>query len=351
MREFDRIYKRGLAQVARWYRLAVAAQLRGDVTDASEAWERYKESLAQVLLLTRLSGIAYAYQAAQKQGLKIKPSDWPDKRPDTFAVGTQLAFRPGLFWEAVLAFRRKVPLAFSEVLRIRAEMRSLAAHIAITENQSALRAMTQRLDILRQVLSGSFRIKGATFKQAERIKRLLAEAIETSAIPKGLKIGSLSRFIRRAQIEGVIGLTTARMETVYRTNIASAFNEATADTMDSAAVATWAPLLRLVEIHDPRTRGAPGGVYKGKSEARNPGFHWQMNGYIATAAEFKMQGLVPPNGFNCRGSLVPVTRDEAEDMGLISRDGSLDRQALARYNAQRQQIIDRGLYPDPGFKR
>jgi hypothetical protein len=38
-------------------------------------------------------------------------------------------------------------------------------------------------------------------------------------------------------------------------------------------------------------------------------------------------------------------------MGFVKRDGTLDPQALARYNARRQSIIDRGEYPDPGFKR
>jgi len=65
----------------------------------------------------------------------------------------------------------------------------------------------------------------------------------------------------------------------------------------------------------------------------------------------RSQGLVPPNGFNCRGSLEPVTFDEAKRMGFIRKDETLDRAALARYNATRQRIIDRGDYPDPGFKR
>ena len=121
--------------------------------------------------------------------------------------------------------------------------------------------------------------------------------------------------------------------------------------MDSPAVARWAPLVRLVEIHDSRTRGAPGGVYRPKGKSKNPGSHWQMDGYIATAADMRSQGLVPPNGFNCRGSLEPVTFDEAKSMGFIRKDETLDRAALARYNATRQRIIDRGDYPDPGFKR
>lgn len=352
MTEFDRIYRRGLREVSRWYRAALAAQVREEPEEAEEAWERYGEALGQVLTLTVLAGQARAYAATKAQGNKWKPNDWPDERPDRFANDDWNAgFAPGVFWEAVRKFRSRTPMAWSELLRIRAETQSLANRIAITENKRALKEMAQRLEGLKAVLSNAFRMKGATYKQAERIQNLIAEAIETSAMPQGLKTGGLSGFIRRAQVEGIIGMTTARLETVYRTNTASAYNEATADVMDKPAVATWAPLLRLVEIHDSRTRGAPGGVYRRKGDSRNPGSHWQMDGYIATAADFKRQGLVPPNGFNCRGALTPVTVDEAREMGFVRKDETLDRAALARYNAKRQQIIDRGLYPDPGFKR
>jgi hypothetical protein len=350
--EFDRIYKRGLREVARWYRAALAAQVREEPEDAAEAWERYGEALGQVLTLTKLAGQARAYAATKQQGNEWEPQEWPDEKPDTFAELTvEVGFEPGVFWEALRAFRRRVPISWSEVQRIRAESQSLANRIAVTENKNALREMTKRLDGLRDVVSKAFRIKGATWQQAQRIQDLIARSIETSAIPAGLKTGGLSGFIRRAQVEGIIGMTTARMETVYRTNTASAYNEATAEVMDKPAVARWAPLLRLVEIHDSRTRGAPGGVYRRRGQSRNPGSHWQMDGYIATAADFKRQGLVPPNGFNCRGALTPVTFDEAREMGFVREDETLDRKALARYNAARQRIIDRGEYPDPGFKR
>ena len=352
MTEFDRIYRRGLREVSRWYRAALAAQVREEPEQAEEAWERYGEALGQVLTLTVLAGQARAYAATKAQGNEWEPEEWPDEKPDRFADDDWNAgFTPGVFWEALRAFRRRIPRSWTETRRIRREMQRLADRIARTESRTALRDLIKRLEALRATLDGSFRVKGATAAQATRLRDLIARSIETSAMPKGLKTGGLSGFIRRAQVEGIIGMTTARLETVYRTNTASAYNEATADVMDKPAVASWAPLLRLVEIHDSRTRGAPGGVYRRKGDSRNPGSHWQMDGYIATAADFKRQGLVPPNGFNCRGALTPVTFDEAREMGFVRKDETLDRAALARYNAKRQQIIDRGLYPDPGFKR
>lgn len=350
MTEFDRIYRRGLREVARWYRAALAAQVREEPEEAEEAWERYGNALGQVLTLSALAGVARAHAAAKAQGAEWEAEEWPDEKPDTFAVA-RTGFEPGVFWEAVRGFRRRIPRSWLEVQRIRRQMRRLSERIAKAESRTAIRDLSKRLEALRATIDGSFRVKGATVQQATRLRDLIARAIETADTPKGLKTGSLSAFIRRAQVEGIIGMTGARLETVYRTNMASAYNDATADAMDKPAVAKWAPLLRLVEIHDSRTRGAPGGVYRPKGKSRNPGSHWQMDGYIATAADFKRQGLVPPNGFNCRGALMPVTFDEARAMRLVSKDGSLDRAALARYNAARQRIIDRGDYPDPGFKR
>lgn len=350
MTEFERIYKRGLADVRRWYLAALAAQVRDEPEDAAEAWERYGEVLGQVMTLTALAGAAQAHAATKEQGADWEAGEWPEDRPDTFAAD-EGGFGPGAYWKAIQAFKKRIPRSWWEVRRIRAKMRRLAERIAKAESREAIRDLSKRLQALQDTLSGSFRVKGATEAQARRIRDLIAQSMVNQSIPKGLKTGSLSSFIRRAQVEGIIGMTSARLETVYRTNTATAYNEATAETMDSPAVARWAPLVRLVEIHDSRTRGAPGGVYRPKGKSKNPGSHWQMDGYIATAADMRSQGLVPPNGFNCRGSLEPVTFDEAKSMGFIRKDETLDRVALARYNATRQRIIDRGDYPDPGFKR
>lgn len=350
MTEIERIYRQGIAEAGRWYRAALAAQVREEPEDAEEAWERYGEALGRVLTLAALAGQAQAHAAAKRQGAEWEAADWPEDRPETFA-SARPEFTVGTWWEAVRRFRTRIPRSWQTVQRIRREAERLAERLARAESRSAIRDLTKRLEALRDVMRGTFRVKGATATQAKRIRDLIARAIETKTTPKGLRTGSLSSFIRRAQVEGIVGMTSARAETVYRTNVAAAYNDATVDAMSSKAVARWAPLLRLVEIHDSRTRGAPGGVYRPKGKSQNPGSHWQMDGYIATAEDFRRQGLVPPNGFNCRGSLEPVTFDEAEGMGLVKRNGTLDQRALARYNARRQSIIDRGEYPDPGFKR
>lgn len=104
------------------------------------------------------------------------------------------------------------------------------------------------------------------------------------------------------------------------------------------------PLWEIREVMDERTRGNPRGIYA------DDGFHWQVNGYVNTMAEIVRQGCVPPCGRNCRARLAPVSWAEAERLGLVNADGSLDFAAVRAYNGERQGYIDRGQYPDPRFR-
>ncbi len=103
------------------------------------------------------------------------------------------------------------------------------------------------------------------------------------------------------------------------------------------------PLWEISEMMDERTRGNPSGIY------RDDGFHWQVNGYVNTMAEIVRQGCVPPCGKNCRAVLRPVSWRKAERLGLVSGSG-IDYAALRAYNGARQGYIDRGQYPDRGFR-
>jgi hypothetical protein len=103
------------------------------------------------------------------------------------------------------------------------------------------------------------------------------------------------------------------------------------------------PLWEIREIMDRRTRGNPAGDFP-------DGSHWQVNGYINTIEEIVRQDLIPPCGWNCRASLFPVTFSKATRLGLTDEDGNVLAERIAEYNSARQPYIDRGLYPDPGFR-
>jgi hypothetical protein len=104
------------------------------------------------------------------------------------------------------------------------------------------------------------------------------------------------------------------------------------------------PLWEIREQMDSRTRGNPTGMYP------LGGHHWQVSGYINTMAEIVRQDCVPPCGMNCRAGLHPVSQRRAETLGLVDGAGSVDHGAVRAYNGDRQGYIDRGQYPDPGFR-
>jgi len=96
------------------------------------------------------------------------------------------------------------------------------------------------------------------------------------------------------------------------------------------------PLVMITEIDDDRSRP----------------HHALMDGYMTTPGEMDRLQLRPPNGYNCRGNLIKVTWDEANDMGLIDDAGNVDMVALRKKNAPEQEaLIVAGIYPDKGFKR
>jgi uncharacterized protein with gpF-like domain len=61
--------------------------------------------------------------------------------------------------------------------------------------------------------------------------------------------------------------------------------------------------------------------------------------------------IVPPNGYNCRATMVPLTWIEAVRAGLAIRLGLLDDAAIRDANGARQLLLDKSLYPDRGFVR
>lgn len=348
--EFEKIHRQGLKLVESVYLKAVAADVRGDKEKSKKLWVQYGEILSQVLTLTVLHGEVVAYVTAKRAGLEWDVTDFPDEKPKTFAK-TTIGFGVGDFWAAIWGFKKKIPNSWKTIQRARKEMDELSKKIAKAESANALKDISKRIETLQQVLNGSFVVKGATREQARKLKSLLADAITHKKMPEGLRRGGMAKFITRAQVEGIVGMTAARLETVYRTNVSSAYNNATATVLENPALQIWAPLVKLVEIHDRRTRGAPNGVYAAKGKTSNTGYHWQMNGYVQTADLMKSQGLIPPNGYNCRGGLIPFTKYDAEKLGLLNSNGTVSQAKLNAYNGIKQTIIDQKLYPDEGFKR
>lgn len=346
------------------YRAAVAASIRGAGSDLVE-WERWRRATARALMLATLEGMSKATRALRLMGVRLDLHDGRelprlvfarrgdkaafDRKPTDLVQGEAepyfTGFEVGPFTEAIEAFRSRVPRLSHQVATLQRRIDSLSTMIAAEERSEAVASLASRSAAAREALNRSFWVTGVGERATISLRELLASAIEGGvSVRDGEIVGvTLPDFIDRAKLAGARRLTDARLETVYRNNLNAAFNDGQFAVVNDDEVQHAIPLLMLVEIHDRRTRGAPG--------THNPGKHWQMHGYVNTPAEFQRLGIIPPAGHNCRGGLRPVPYDEAVELGLIGPDGRPDAALIRKHNGARVGIIERGEYPDPGWVR
>ena len=89
---------------------------------------------------------------------------------------------------------------------------------------------------------------------------------------------------------------SARATTIARTNISDLYNYARWSIFDSPVMRGWILAYQYAAVMDGRTTELCRG----------------LNGRIFTREELGDAGLIPPNHFNCRSVLLPVTRMDAE---------------------------------------
>jgi len=127
-----------------------------------------------------------------------------------------------------------------------------------------------------------------------------------------------------AVLEDVNHWTVSYADTVYRTNVASAY-----------AAGAWQQSLDpdILEI-------IPAKLYSAIGDSDTRPNHQAADGLIAGVMDPIWETYSPPMGFRCRCSLLDVDRFELEDRGLLNPDGSVTR-VLPRNFAK--------AHPDPGF--
>lgn len=136
-------------------------------------------------------------------------------------------------------------------------------------------------------------------RTVERIRDALAEQVDSGA--------SLSEFIDRLKTDfGTSPIGGGHLETVYRTNVQSAFRDGRETIMRDPIVDELFPYQKYVPIHDDRVRhehkqlgdlGLNGtGIYR-----RDDPF-WDF--------------FTPPWGFNCRCGVSPMTKEKAAAQGV-----------------------------------
>ena len=139
-------------------------------------------------------------------------------------------------------------------------------------------------------------------KESERIQDLVRTVI-AETIQEGLLEGKdLEQRARETfRRYGVTAQTPFHAETVFRTNIQSALNDARWQMIQDPSVKSFIAYLQYVTKGDPRVRIS----------------HRKMNGVIRPVDDPVWQIWWPPNGYNCRCSIRIITKDEAERRGII----------------------------------
>jgi len=324
-KEFDDLLAAAFQQCAPAYIEAVASTIEAS---PSNAWQEFEVVTARAIMLSLLVGIAQTFEEAEIAADQFEPDkvayakDWP------LDVGFE-EFRTEPFEEAIKLFDERVPMLASNVSQIAEIARAQAAEIAAAERIGVVAKLDAQTNAISKALGTAFWVSDVDQATVVNLRDLIAQAVRGVMPDERM---SLPDFIDRAWLEGAQDLTAARLETVYRTNLQTAYNEGHMSTMRAPEVKSVAPLVMIVEIDDPRSRP----------------HHAAMDGYVNTVEMFDRYQISPPNGYNCRGTVRSVSWTEAEALGLVT-DGQVDFEALKAYNGDRQGYIDRGEYPDPGF--
>lgn len=297
-----RIETAGQRELSRLYFAALTAQAKGE--PAAARWEQFGRIFARVLTLCHLAG---RMDTVNRLRFKV-PNGEAFKVGELATYAEPDGILTGPFIDALNWFVGKVPNLRSVVDQMLPAARKRAFWVTGVEQVEALEKIKARL------------------------AKPLAAEFETM---------DMSDFIH-SEAE-ITGLTEARLETVYRTNTQGALAEGAMSQMKAPEMREGVALVQLNEIHDARTRGNPSGQYP------DQGRHWQMDGFMESPEHSIWVKITPPNGYNCRASLSPVSWLTAERMGLAV-NGQINRDRLNERNASRWKIIEAGEYPDKGFK-
>ena len=335
-------------QIRESYREAVASAIEG--TDNFEAWGCVYHALAKAILSAWLASAAktaedipecevtkilYAKEGSKpkinKKHSFAKKPDAFDELFEQFDIKPDFEVAPNL--QALADLEGRVPMVRVQVPEVEGMAWRLAEEVVAAERANIIPIMEKSSKAMQSGLRRAFWVSDVDAETVINLQELLADAIRGVMPDKTL---SLPEFIDHAKLEGALNLTDARLETIFRTNVMTAANEGVMSVLRDDDAKDLYPLVMISEIDDDRSRP----------------HHALMDGYMTTPGEMDRLQLRPPNGYNCRGNLIKVTWDEANDMGLLDDAGNVDMVSLRKKNEPEQEaLIVAGIYPDKGFKR
>lgn len=286
MREpLDELLDLTAAPVTAALRDIARAELARDPVARDAAVTRLARLLRQTLILSDLLGRSFTL--AEADAAVAAPSPFADElAPLVPAVEFEQAIRDILTREPRLA------RSAEEVARSYSEERSFAL------------------------------ARSAELTLTKRVQEVVAETARTGG-------GSAAA---ETVIAGLGGWTRAYGETVYRTNLATAY---TAGRWREAASPGVSRVMSAFEV----STAGDADVRDGRNDPEN---HAAADGLIAGTTDPVWDRASPPYGYRCRCSLRLVSRYELEELGLLRPDGSVIARFPPSFGAFR---------PHPNFGR
>lgn len=142
----------------------------------------------------------------------------------------------------------------------------------------------------------SFYVAGLEkIRQVQMIKRSLQNAITRG--------DSFSSWRDNLDIEMLNNLSNSRLETVYRTNVNTVYNQSARFNALSSDIT---PYLMYTAVGDERTRPE----------------HMKLDGTVKRADSAFWDKYTPPIGFNCRCGTIPLSKEDAEQEGISKRSNN-----------------------------
>jgi len=198
------------------------------------------------------------------------------------------------FEEALRFFQSKIPLTADEFLKL--------------ARQAQVRAFTV-----------------ADVAGLDAIKEIQASL--TKAIDEGLSLAGWKKAMKESL--GQWGIKGFRAETIYRTNLQTAYQVGRYEQMTDPDVIEMRPYWRYVAVMDEHTRPT----------------HAALHGKVFRSDDPFWDHWYPQNGYNCRCTVVTLSEAEMEREGLSVEKGS-------RYHNKPVKMPDGTviqMLPDPGW--
>lgn len=203
------------------------------------------------------------------------------------------------------------PAAFARV-ELAGYVGAAVEHFATKPFAEAIRAFAQKKVVTRRAfdrLAADAKRKAFTIAGQQRMRALeVAHDELTKAIAEGADLGTFHRRLtERFENAGWTPINPSHVETVFRTNVMTAYGDGRYEQMTQPAVLAARPYWQIVGPNDSRTRPN----------------HRAAHGKVLSATDpFFAKGGRPPYGYNCRCRLVSRSQDELDRLGLNLSTGA-----------------------------